>query len=612
MSERVVTVGGNRATRPISEFDRNIAGTEYYVGPNVAGAGSDDRRGLSKESSLATLQAAIDLATASKNDIIYLLPGHAETVATAGAIDINEIGLRVIGLGTGALRPTFTFSAVDATITMTAASCVLENVVIKPSIDAVVSPIVVSAADCKIDVEIQDASALIECESGILTTAAADRINIKLKYRGFIAGNACVTPIKLVGVDTGRIDVDFYGVASTSIVEFSGTACHDIDIKGLFYNDGTSLTKNVLDTVTGSTWSCQGWDGNSNANFSGGDNAALATDDVTGVISELAKVPKSDSNVSFNATALGAIQAEAEDAIEADDLDHLLQLDGATHVYPEQCAADSIIAKALCKGDPATPSSYNCQTDSQEMLSDKLGAFSGDGGAAADDSAKAILDLLVADITGAVDNPPVAKSLHDILHKDGSYTFDNTTDSLEAIRDFVAAGITLAADAITAAKVGDNAFSEEHFDGDAVQAMTMGKKVSKATAGLAATSTVDLFTVATGRVVVHAIVGEVTTVVQGQATSCKLISTPTTGTAVDLCAALDLTGDEAGCLYGITGLFSDALVGSNAGATVSLRNPVIVPIGVIGFNNASALNSGSVKWDIYYTPLDTGATIVSA
>ena len=140
----------------------------------------------------------------------------------------------------------------------------------------------------------------------------------------------------------------------------------------------------------------------------------------------------------------------------------------------------------------------------------------------------------------------------------------------------------------------------------------MGKKVSKATAVLAATSTVDLFTVATGRVVVHAIVGEVTTVVQGQATVCKLISTPTTGTATDLCATLDLTGDEAGCLYGITGLFGDALVGSNAGATVAPRNPVIVPIGVIGFNNASAVNTGSVKWDIYYTPLDTGAMIVSA
>jgi hypothetical protein len=173
-------------------------------------------------------------------------------------------------------------------------------------------------------------------------------------------------------------------------------------------------------------------------------------------------------------------------------------------------------------------------------------------------------------------------------------------------------GVVLGSDSITAAKIGDAAFSEEHFDGDAVQAVTMGKKVSKATALIANNSTVDLFTVATGRVVVHAIVGEVTTVVQGQATVCKLISTPTVGTAADLCGTLDLTADEAGCLYGITGLTGDAMIGTNAGATICPKGGVIVPAGVIGFNNASGANTGSVKWDIYYTPLDTGATIVSA
>jgi len=34
-----------------------------------------------------------------------------------------------------------------------------------------------------------------------------------------------------------------------------------------------------------------------------------------------------------------------------------------------------------------------------------------------------------------VPEPPTAKALTDILHKDGNYTYDNTTDSLEAIRD---------------------------------------------------------------------------------------------------------------------------------------------------------------------------------
>jgi len=48
---------------------------------------------------------------------------------------------------------------------------------------------------------------------------------------------------------------------------------------------------------------------------------------------------------------------------------------------------------------------------------------------------KAVADAIVEDITSAVDEPPTTNSLQDILHKDGSYTYDNTTDSLEAIRD---------------------------------------------------------------------------------------------------------------------------------------------------------------------------------
>ena len=274
--ERVLTIRGNRATRPLSEFARIPIGIGdvYYVD---SGSGSDTAGGKSPEKALATLDAAIGKCTANQGDIIYILPGHAETVATAGAIAADVAGVSIIGLGEGADRPTFTFSAVDATWIVSAASTTIKNMLIKPSIDSVVSPIVVSAANCIIDVEVQDATALIECVSAILTTSLADNLDIRLKYRGFLAGNACVSPIRLVGVDTARIYVDFYGVASTAVVEFLTTSCHDIDITGLFYNNGTTLSKNVVDTAGSSTWSIRGWDGNSNANFSGGDNAALAS-----------------------------------------------------------------------------------------------------------------------------------------------------------------------------------------------------------------------------------------------------------------------------------------------------------------------------------------------
>ena len=67
-----------------------------------------------------TVDAAIGECTASAGDVIYVMPGHAETV-TSIALDVA--GVTIIGLGTGLNRPTFTFGAAASTITVSAANC---------------------------------------------------------------------------------------------------------------------------------------------------------------------------------------------------------------------------------------------------------------------------------------------------------------------------------------------------------------------------------------------------------------------------------------------------------------------------------------------------------
>jgi hypothetical protein len=74
----------------------------------------------------ATVDEAIGACTANANDVIYVLPGHTETV-TATSIALDVAGVQIIGLGVGALRPTFTFSTAAATITVTGASCAWKN-----------------------------------------------------------------------------------------------------------------------------------------------------------------------------------------------------------------------------------------------------------------------------------------------------------------------------------------------------------------------------------------------------------------------------------------------------------------------------------------------------
>jgi hypothetical protein len=149
------------------------------------------------------------------------------------------------------------------------------------------------------------------------------------------------------------------------------------------------------------------------------------------------------------------------------------------------------------------------------------------------------------------------------------------------------------------------------IQGPQVRGISLGLKVDRATATLPQSTAGTLFTVTGGRIALTSIVGEVTTVIQTQANNTKLQSVPTTGTTVDLCAVLDITADEVGCLYGITGLFSDAMVGSNAGATVLPRNPIVVPVGAIKLNCAAS-NTGSVKWSITYIPLDDAASVAAA
>jgi hypothetical protein len=138
----------------------------------------------------------------------------------------------------------------------------------------------------------------------------------------------------------------------------------------------------------------------------------------------------------------------------------------------------------------------------------------------------------------------------------------------------------------------------------------LGIKVERATATLPGETAAAIFTISGGRVLVTGIIGEVTATIQTQANATKLTANPTTGPSADICATLDITADAAGLLYGVSGTFGDALVGSGAAAPFPAR-PIVLDIGTLDLDCA-ATNTGSVKWTIWYIPLDTGAAVVAA
>lgn len=96
------------------------------------------------------------------------------------------------------------------------------------------------------------------------------------------------------------------------------------------------------------------------------DAGALAMD---ALVSELAKVPKSDSNVTWNATALGSIQSECDDALVANNLDHLAKTATAGADMTTEVADNTILSRIIANGDT---SAFDPSTDGLQPWHDVL------------------------------------------------------------------------------------------------------------------------------------------------------------------------------------------------------------------------------------------------
>lgn len=136
-------------------------------------------------------------------------------------------------------------------------------------------------------------------------------------------------------------------------------------------------------------------------------------------------------------------------------------------------------------------------------------------------------------------------------------------------------------------------------------------KVSKAAATLPATTTDDIFNVDGGRILVKALIGEVTTAVQNQACNLKVTVVPDTGTAYDVASDLAIANDEAGTLYSVEGDGTALLTVSSGAITTASGNGFVVSKGTIRIAT-SATNTGATKWDLYFLPLDKDAEVTAA
>jgi hypothetical protein len=263
-----------------------VGGPTYFVSSLI---GSDGNEGT-YDAPLATTARAVALINQSSptsyGGVIAWMPGHAETITAAGGVTISKTGVQGIGLGTGSLRPTFTFTtATTASFLLSAANVSVKNIIGVAGVNSLANPFDITASGVSLDIEWHDAT-----YEAVSTIRAVSASNLKLNLRqlGLTGGSLCVNPIKLTACNEVEINLDFNGKASTAIVNFVTTASTGVRVSGYVYNSGTTTgAKNVVDTITGSTWFVNVMDGAAGFPYIGGSASAPVLDSSVAVATAL-------------------------------------------------------------------------------------------------------------------------------------------------------------------------------------------------------------------------------------------------------------------------------------------------------------------------------------
>jgi len=420
---------------------RNIisrfAGQHFHVDSGHASATDHAKYGKRKEKPFATLDFAVGQCTVNDGDVIWAHAGHTEAIVAAGGLDLDVEGITIVFLGNGDDQAKITFGTdVDADMDVDADNITLINPRFESDIDALTGPIDINKANFTIiNGEYYDAAAKAVTDCVVAGSAATGLTINGWKYFESSTGTQKQSNLQLDGVDNLTLNnIDIRGDFATGNVENVTDELLNVRLSNMYLDNLSSsptpamvldsncdgMARNVHCRIASGTtyvsdlsdinWGagCLGY----NADGGGGDPIGTAhagglegkIDTVDGIVDNILVDTAVIGALGAGLTDLGGmstgmkgeVQDECEDALEGEDLDHLMKLDSADQPYPVNCAADSALAKMLCKGDPATPNSYSCVTDSQEMISDKLGGYSGDGGANLDDSVKAALDLIEA------------------------------------------------------------------------------------------------------------------------------------------------------------------------------------------------------------------------
>lgn len=156
----------------------------------------------------STLDYAIGRCTAGRGDIIFVKPGHAESISSATALAFDVAGVAIVGLGSGSARPTFTFDTANtATINVTADNMSIQNCRFVGNFLSIAAAFTVAAAAYFLidKCDFTDTSAILGFLSVVKTTVStnSDFLTVSNCYIKSDATTKSVAPIQVLNTMTG-------------------------------------------------------------------------------------------------------------------------------------------------------------------------------------------------------------------------------------------------------------------------------------------------------------------------------------------------------------------------------------------------------------------------
>ena len=205
-------------------------GNVFFVDSGANLAVDDTAHGDNPERPFATLDYAVGQCTANNGDVVYVMPGHAETVSAAGGLALDVAGITVAGLGKGTDQPTVTLdTVVSADVDVDAANVTVDNI-----------HFVANFADIAV---VLDVNATDFTVRNSRFTQAGDDLNAKV----------CVQDAAAVA--SNRITIEncraiMYDAANTHFVNFAGTGDGHIVRDNVLHGDWGTMALGGAGVVT--------------------------------------------------------------------------------------------------------------------------------------------------------------------------------------------------------------------------------------------------------------------------------------------------------------------------------------------------------------------------